>query len=312
MRPSSSRTAVKYSSSLRLSSVPRRTLSSRKSSRTASSTLLRAASRRARSTSVPEPKRRSKISLGLISLGIGWLAERQEGWTRRCSCNPSRSRRPSCWRRRRSRGKPGACGRRGARPRDLVGGDADLDVGAVGLARLGPGEEGRHRAGVVAAAVAMGAGLVGREPVQQGEIIPQLAQRLEDRGQLGRQHALRRHPPAGHVHAIGHVEVGHPVRRGLADRRVARGPARLDAICSSQGKAKETPSPLRTVRRVSWWSVRMAGGYFFLEVFDTGSTCDVPRRRRKGSLWTTAKIMVEKRSWPALVASATLSTAGSS
>jgi cysteine sulfinate desulfinase/cysteine desulfurase-like protein len=46
---------------------------------------------------------------------------------------------------------------------------------------LGAREEGGHRAGVVAAAVAVGAGLVGREAGENGEVAADVIERREDR-----------------------------------------------------------------------------------------------------------------------------------
>ncbi len=57
---------------------------------------------------------------------------------------------------------------------------------------------------------------------------------------------------------------------------------------------------------------RHGGGYFFLGVSDPGSTCDVPRRRRKGSLRTTPRIREEKRLPDLRVDSVILSMAGPS
>ena len=48
----------------------------------------------------------------------------------------------------------------------LIDGDAGADVGAVGLARLAAGQEGGHGAGVIAAAVAVGPGLVQVRPLR--------------------------------------------------------------------------------------------------------------------------------------------------
>ena len=112
---------------------------------------------------------------------------------------------------------------------ELVGRDAGADVGAVGLAGLGAGEEGRHRAGVVAAAVAVGAGLVGGEAGEHREVGLVRREGREDRRQLGRQGAFGADAPAVHVHAVGDVQDRHAVRRGLLRGRVAGGPGSLDA-----------------------------------------------------------------------------------
>ena len=109
---------------------------------------------------------------------------------------------------------------------DLVHGDARADVGAVRLARLAAGEEGSERTGVVAAAVAVGAGLVRREAGEDGEIAAIRRDGLKDRGQLGGQIALGLRRPVHHVLAVGDVEEGHAVGRGLAGGGVAGGPAR--------------------------------------------------------------------------------------
>src|SRR5207244_1137102 len=65
--------------------------------------------------------------------------------------------------------------------RDLVHGDARADVGAVRLAGLGAGEEGAQRAGVVAAAVAVRAGLVRGQARQDREVVFEVLEGLEDR-----------------------------------------------------------------------------------------------------------------------------------
>ena len=112
---------------------------------------------------------------------------------------------------------------------ELVGRDTGADVGAVGLTRLGAGEEGGHRTRVVAAAVAVGAGLVGGEAGEHREVGLVRREGREDRRQFGRQGAFGADAPAVHVHAVGDVKDRHAVRRSLFGRRIARGPAGLEA-----------------------------------------------------------------------------------
>src|SRR5207248_11624096 len=67
---------------------------------------------------------------------------------------------------------------------NLVHGNADLDVRALGLARLTPGEEGGGGAGVVAGAVAVRTGLIVGETADDLKILLERLQRLENVRQL--------------------------------------------------------------------------------------------------------------------------------
>ena len=82
MRVSTSRTAVRYSSSLRWSLPPSCFVSALASSATKSSTLLARASRLARTAAVSlesvPPKSRSKTSLGSVSLAFGVASPRHD------------------------------------------------------------------------------------------------------------------------------------------------------------------------------------------------------------------------------------------
>src|SRR5206468_4824996 len=84
---------------------------------------------------------------------------------------------------------------------DLVDADAGADVGAVGLSGLGAGEEGGHGAGVVAATVAVGAGLVGGEAGEDRELVADVLKGLEDVPQL-EGGALGLGGPVHHVLAV--------------------------------------------------------------------------------------------------------------
>ena len=77
------------------------------------------------------------------------------------------------------RGEPGAI----AEPAggDLVGRDAGPEVGPGGLPRLAAGQERRRGAGVVAAAVAVGPGLVAGQAAQDEQVVLERSQRLKDR-----------------------------------------------------------------------------------------------------------------------------------
>ena len=112
--------------------------------------------------------------------------------------------------------------------RELVGRDTGADVGAVGLARLGAREEGGHRARVVAAAVTVGAGLVGREAREHREIFPDVSKRREDRRKFGRKRPFGADAPAVHVHAVRDVEERHAVRGGVLRGRIAGSPTSLE------------------------------------------------------------------------------------
>src|SRR5262249_2577782 len=81
----------------------------------------------------------------------------------------------------------GAGGGADAGGHGLVRGSAGADVGAVGLAGLAAGEEGGHGAGVVAGAVAVGAGLVAGQPGQDHQLIAERGERFEDvrEGEVG-------------------------------------------------------------------------------------------------------------------------------
>ena len=99
---------------------------------------------------------------------------------------------------------------------------------AVRTVRPPPMQPKAERPRVVAAAVAVGAGLVGGEAGEHGEVGLVRGERREDRRQLGRQGAFGADAPAIHVHAVGDVEDRHAVRRGLLLGRVARGPTGLE------------------------------------------------------------------------------------
>ena len=105
---------------------------------------------------------------------------------------------------------------------DLVDRDAGADVGAVGLARLAAGQERGQGAGVVAGAVAVGPGLVGRQAGEDEQVV--LDRRRAARGSRGSSTvgALGLRRPVGHVDAVGDVEEGHAVGRRLARRRRRR------------------------------------------------------------------------------------------
>ena len=123
----------------------------------------------------------------------------------------------------------GRTGRHGCRPRRSCG--------------LPAGEERGLGAGVVAGAVAVGPGLVERQPAEDVDVVLEGLQWLE----CGRQFAerLRFRCPGRHVHAVGDVEECRPDGALWSEPRRATG-----VIASSQGKATAAPRPLRTVRRV--------------------------------------------------------------
>jgi hypothetical protein len=106
--------------------------------------------------------------------------------------------------------------RKAGRLADAVGGhlidrDAGPQVRAVGLAGVGPGQEGRHRPGMVAAAVAVGAGRVEGQPAQDQDLVTDPLQRSQDAGQL----EARTDPgrgPIRQVDAVWDVEERSPGR----------------------------------------------------------------------------------------------------
>ena len=102
--------------------------------------------------------------------------------------------------------------------RDLVDRDAVLDVGAGGLAAVDAGQEHRAGTGVVARPVAERVAVLVLEAGQHQHPILHRRERLEDARQLeGRAFGRRR--PLLHRHAVGHVGEGEPERR----RRLAPG-----------------------------------------------------------------------------------------
>ncbi len=101
---------------------------------------------------------------------------------------------------------------------DLIDGDAGADVGAVGLAGLGAGEEGGHGAGVVATTVTVRAGLVGGEAGENSDLLADGLERFEDGGEL-EVRAFGGGGPVLHVLAVGDVDEGHAIGGGLGDRR---------------------------------------------------------------------------------------------
>ena len=113
---------------------------------------------------------------------------------------------------------------------DLVDRDAELDVGAGGLAGAAAGEEGGDAAGVVAGAVAAVRGVLLLEAGEDLEVLAVGFHRLEGVAQLvARGGAVG--PPVFEVHAVRDVEEGHPQRRaaGGGGERAAAGCRRPSA-----------------------------------------------------------------------------------
>ena len=94
---------------------------------------------------------------------------------------------------------------------NLVHGNADLDVRALGLARLTAGEEGGGGAGVVAGAVAVRTGLVVGETADDLKILLERLQRLENVRQLVIS-ADGFGCPVLHVRAVRNVDERHAAR----------------------------------------------------------------------------------------------------
>lgn len=102
---------------------------------------------------------------------------------------------------------------------ELIDGDAGPDVGAVGLAGLGAGEEGRQGAGVIAPSVAVGVRLLLRQSGQDAEVVLQAGERLKSFGQFV-PGPFGRREPVGHMLAVRDVQKRHPHRlRGLLGGR---------------------------------------------------------------------------------------------
>ncbi len=77
--------------------------------------------------------------------------------------------------------------------RDLIGGDAEVEIGAAGLVRVDAGEERRRRARVVARAVAERPARHLRQPAEHVELLPERLERLHRRAELEvRARGLRR------------------------------------------------------------------------------------------------------------------------
>jgi hypothetical protein len=102
----------------------------------------------------------------------------------------------------------------------LVDGDTGAEVGSVGLPRVAAGQKAGHGAGVVASAVAEGAGRVQGQAAQHAEVVLDRLERLEDCRQIesGSQRSRR---PAWHVDAVGDVEESHAQGRALLVTRSA-------------------------------------------------------------------------------------------
>ncbi len=130
--------------------------------------------------------------------------------------------------------------------RDLIGRDADANVAAGGLAGLLAGEESRQAAGMVAGAVAVGAGLVQRQAAEDIQAIFIGRQRFKNLGQVERFAELLRCPFL-HVRAVGHVEECQALRRGSRGRRApadAAGQHRFEVRqCDRSAQALQDRSP---------------------------------------------------------------------
>jgi len=104
----------------------------------------------------------------------------------------------------------------------LVDRNAEVDVRAGGLARLGSRKERRGGTGMVAGAVAVGAGFVGGEAGEDGQRILERIERLEGGGQLAKG-AVGARTPIRHVDAVRDEEEAHAQRRLLLGDGGARG-----------------------------------------------------------------------------------------
>ena len=95
---------------------------------------------------------------------------------------------------------------------DLVDRDAEVDVGAGGLAGAAAGEEGGDAAGVVAGAVAAVGGVLLLEAGVDLEVPAVGLHRLEGRAHLVAAGGAVR-PPVLEIHPVRDVEIGHPQGR---------------------------------------------------------------------------------------------------
>ena len=133
---------------------------------------------------------------------------------------------------------------------DLCGGhlvdrDPGADVGAVGLERVGPGQEAGQRSCVVAPLVAHRRSVLLRQSAQHQQVLAERLERAECRWQAESRAGLRGRP-VGHVDAVGDVEERDPpgdLRAGAAS------PARAAAGPSPRARAGPWPSPSRAGRR---------------------------------------------------------------
>ena len=98
---------------------------------------------------------------------------------------------------------------------DLIDRHANADVGTVGFLRLAAGEEGGHGTGMIARAIAIGAGFVSSQAREHAEVVLVFSQLAEERREfiiaadLGWSEVL-------HVEAIGHIDERH-AERSLGD-----------------------------------------------------------------------------------------------
>jgi len=104
-------------------------------------------------------------------------------------------------------------------PADPAGGHlidrhADLDIRAVRLAGLRPGQKTRQCPSMIAGAVAVGTAFVLGQSAEHERPILDLGQRFQNVGELEID-ALGLWRPVGHVHAVGCVHERHPGWRVL-------------------------------------------------------------------------------------------------
>ena len=242
------------------------------SSRTASSTLARISLRATVSGSAcPPPKSRSKTSLGLTSVGNGVVALRQDkrvfvdaGIAAVAVAGAAVPIDGHF-----QRAEAGAVAQAGRG--DLVGGYAGLEIGAGRFLRLGAREESAAGPGVVAAAVAVGVGLVASEAAEDDHVLAVLGQGL----QAGRHRVIRalsRGHPVGHPRAQGEHDEGHAA--GEAGLPQAAPSAVAGSIASKSGSATAVPRPRNTVRleiRVDFI------GFLLSSSFGTGHSSRFPK-----------------------------------
>ena len=110
---------------------------------------------------------------------------------------------------------------------DLIDRDADLDVGAVGLHRVGAGEERGEPPRMIAGPVAQGLAPVLGQAGQDGDVALERLERFQDVGER-LQGPLGGGGPVPHVGAVGDVDEGHPPGAPAVGRQgPSGGPHRL-------------------------------------------------------------------------------------